>query len=65
VENACELTGARAAMVAQFLHFGDGRGKDEEGMDGQGLDGSRDTLLCVGQLGKVPCHVRHVEDTRR
>jgi hypothetical protein len=34
VENACELAGARAAMAARFLRFGDDRGKEEEGMDG-------------------------------
>jgi hypothetical protein len=65
VENACELAGARAAMAARFLHFGDDRGKEEEGMDGRGLDGNRDTLLRVGQLAKVPGHARRVEDTRR
>jgi hypothetical protein len=65
VENACELTRARAAMAARFLRFGDDRGKEEEGMDVRGLDGSRDTLLCVGQLAKVPCRAWCVEDTRR
>jgi hypothetical protein len=65
VENTCELTGARAAMAARFLRFGDDRGKEEEGMDGRGLDGSRDTLLCVGQLAKVPGRTRRVEDIRQ
>jgi hypothetical protein len=37
----------------------------EEGMDGRGLDGSRDTLLCVEQLAKVIGRARRVKDTRR
>jgi hypothetical protein len=65
VENACELARAWAAMAARFLHFGDDRGKEEEGMDGQGMDDSRDTLLRVGQLAKVPGRAPRVEDTRR
>jgi hypothetical protein len=32
-------------------------------MDGRGLDGSRDTLLRVGQLAKVLGHAQRVEDT--
>jgi hypothetical protein len=52
-------------MEARFLRFGDDRGKKEEGMDGRGLDGNRDTLLRVEQLAKVPGRARRVEDTRR
>jgi hypothetical protein len=64
VVSARELTGVEAAMAARFLRLGDDRGK-EEGMDGRGLDGSKDTLLCVGQLAKVPGRARCMEDTRR
>jgi hypothetical protein len=41
------------------------RETEEEGMDGRGLDGIRDTLLRVEQLAKVPGHARRVEDMWR
>jgi hypothetical protein len=44
VENACELAGARAAMAALFVHFGDDRGKEEEEMDGEASGGWRGGL---------------------
>jgi hypothetical protein len=65
--------GDAVASAHEHVRAGSGNGgsvfsarrESEEGMDGRGLDGSRDTLLRVEQLAKVLGRTRRVEDTRR
>jgi hypothetical protein len=55
----------RSVTAGRETAFSASSARGRKGMEGQGLDGSRDTPLHVEQLAKMPGHAQHVEDTRR
>jgi hypothetical protein len=59
VLSTCKLIGARAAIAARFLRFGDDRGRKNEGVKGEGTWGWRGGLEgCHGLTGGATAGVR-------